>query len=59
MNFLNTWLPLISAAVSFSFAFVVLKRYSDRKGLHLLLWGIGMIFYGIGDLMEGLYGLLN
>lgn len=59
MNFLNTWLPLISAAVSFSFAFLVLKRYAARRGPHLLLWGIGMLFYGIGGLMEGLYGLLG
>jgi hypothetical protein len=55
--FLNAYLPLLSSLVSFVFAFFVLKRYTERKGNHLLLWGIGMIFYGVGGLMEGLYGL--
>jgi len=38
------------------FAFFVLKRYLGRKGLHLLLWGIGMVFYGIGGFCEAYYG---
>ena len=50
MTFLNTWLPLISSIVSFIFAFFVFKRYLARqKGAHLVLWGIGMIFYGLGQ----------
>ncbi len=57
MSFVNTYLPLLSSIVSFVFAFFVFKRYKARKGNHLLLWGIGMIFYGIGGLMEGLFGL--
>ncbi len=53
---MNTYLPFISFAVSSVFAFLVLKRYAVRRGPHLLLWGIGLIFYGIGGFCEGFYG---
>ena len=56
MNAMNTVLPLISSIISFIFAFFVLKRYLARKGLHLLLWGIGMVFYGVGGFCEAYYG---
>lgn len=56
MNFMNTILPFGSSLISFGFAVVILRRYWERKGLHLLLWGIGMIFYGIGGFCEGYYG---
>lgn len=59
MDWTNTVLPLSSSLVSFIFAVFVFKRYAERKGLHLLFWGIGMVFYGIGGLMEGLYGLFG
>ncbi|MFQ5575391.1 MAG: hypothetical protein ACE5G8_00205 [Anaerolineae bacterium] len=48
-------LPFISAGVSFVFAVVVFRRYMSRKGTHLLLWGIGMVFYGIGSISEAYY----
>jgi hypothetical protein len=35
---------------------MVLKRYLVRKGAHLLLWGIGLVFYGIGGFCEAYYG---
>ena len=56
MNIVNTVLPFTSSVISFIFAYLVLKRYLVRRGLHLLLWGIGMIFYGIGGFCEGYYG---
>jgi hypothetical protein len=56
MDFMNTVLPFTSSVISFIFAFLVLKRYQTRRGLHLLLWGIGMILYGIGGFCEGYYG---
>ncbi len=60
MTFINTWLPLISSLVSFIFAFFVFKRYLARgKGAHLILWGIGMIFYGIGGFCEWYYGFFG
>jgi len=57
MSFLYSVLPFISSLVSFVFAFVVLRRYLERRGTHLLLWGIGMIFYGIGGFTEGYYSV--
>lgn len=57
MSFVNTYLPFISSIISFVFAFFIFKRYTVKKGNHLLLWAIGMVFYGIGGLMEGLYGV--
>jgi len=53
---INTWLPFTSSALSCVFAFFVLRRYAKRKGLHLLLWGIGVIMYGVGGFCEGYYG---
>jgi len=53
---LNTLVPLMSSIISFVFAFFVFKRYVERKGTYLLLWGIGMVFYGIGGFCEFYYG---
>lgn len=56
MSGINTWLPFTSSVVSFVFAFFVFRRYLKRKGAHLLLWGIGMVFYGVGGFCEAHYG---
>ena len=56
MNIMNTLLPFLSSSISFVFAAVIFRRYWQRRGLHLLLWGIGMIFYGIGGFCEGYFG---
>lgn len=45
-------IPLISTVVTFVFASSVLSRYRRRKGMHLLMWGIGLILYGLGTLSE-------
>lgn len=55
MQAVRVALPFTSSVISFIFAFVVLRRYAQRRGLHLLLWGIGMVFYGIGGFCEGYY----
>ena len=49
-------LPFISAALSFVFAALIFRRYLARRGPHLLLWSVGMVFYGIGGFCEGYYG---
>ena len=49
-------LPFVSAVLSFVFAFFVFRRYLRRHGTHLLLWGIGLVFYGLGGFCEGYYG---
>jgi hypothetical protein len=59
MTILNTLVPFASCILSFIFAFVVFRRYLERKGEHLLLWGIGMVFYGIGGFCEAFYGALG
>ncbi len=56
MSTLGTWIPLTSSIVSFLFAALILRRYAQRGGPHLLLWGIGMLFYGIGGFCEFYYG---
>ncbi len=53
MNFL----PYISTLVTFAFAVAVYNRYRQRGGIHLLLWSIGLLFYGIGTLTEVILGL--
>jgi hypothetical protein len=53
---MNTWLPFVSSIISFAFSFLLFRRYLVRRGPHLLLWGIGMIFYGIGGFCEAYYG---
>jgi hypothetical protein len=56
MTPLNTLVPLLASIISFIFAVVIFKRYSDRGGAHLLLWGIGMVFFGIGGFCEAYFG---
>jgi hypothetical protein len=56
MTIINTFLPFLSSIISFIFAMLVFKRYLARKGTHLILWGIGMVFYGIGGFCEAYYG---
>ena len=53
---MNTWVPFVSFVVSVIFAGLVFRRYRQRRGTHLLLWGIGMIFYAIGSFCEAFYG---
>ena len=56
MSAINTLLPFISSVVSFVFSLLVFKRYLARRGIHLLVWGIGLVFYGIGGFCEAYYG---
>lgn len=55
----NAVIPFVSATISFTFAFFVLARYIRRRGTHTLLWGIGIVFYGIGGFCEGFYGIFG
>ena len=50
------YLPFLSTLVTFAFAVAVFTRYHRRRGPHLLLWSIGLLFYGIGTLAEVLLG---
>jgi hypothetical protein len=46
------YIPLLSTIITFVFAASVLARWRHKKPRHLLLWGIGLIFYGLGTLSE-------
>jgi hypothetical protein len=57
MDIPGTFIPLAAALVSSVFAALVLRRFRfSPKSRHLLLWGIGMIFYAIGGYAEAWYG---
>ncbi len=53
---MNILLPLTSFVVSMITAVLIFKRYLRRRRPHLLLWGIGMVFYGIGSFCEAWFG---
>lgn len=42
------YISILSTVIVAIFAYAVLNRYRQRGGTHLLLWGIGLIFYGLG-----------
>ncbi|MEJ2600070.1 MAG: hypothetical protein P8Z00_17180 [Anaerolineales bacterium] len=46
------YISFLSTIVTFIFAVAVFNRYRYKKGKHLLMWGIGLIFYGLGTLTE-------
>lgn len=48
------YISILSTIVTFLFAAAVFGRYSQRGGIHLLLWGIGLVLYGFGTLMEAI-----
>jgi hypothetical protein len=50
------YLSLLSTLVTFAFAGAVFSRYLKRHGPHLLLWTIGLLFFGIGTLAEVILG---
>jgi len=56
---INGILPLTSTLITFIFAYFVFRRWSQRRRLYLLFWGVGLLFYGIGGAMEAYYGLIG
>jgi hypothetical protein len=49
-----TYIPYLSTIVAFAFALAVFNRHRQRGGSHLLLWAIGLVFYGLGTLTESI-----
>ena len=45
-------IPLLATLVTFGFTIAVFNRYLVRRGPHLLLWSLGLFFYGLGTLSE-------
>ena len=52
-----TFVPYLSTIVTFIFTIAVFNRYRQRGGKHLLLWSIGLAFYGLGTLSEVILSL--
>src|SRR5687768_5653827 len=48
------WIPVLTTVVAAVFATIVLRRYRERGGTHLLWWGVGLLLYGVGTLTESL-----
>jgi hypothetical protein len=46
------YLPFLSTLVTFAFAAAVFRRNTVKHGPYLLLWGIGLVLFGIGTLSE-------
>lgn len=46
------YISILSTILTFIFVVAVFNRYRYKKGNHLLMWGIGLIFYGLGTLTE-------
>jgi hypothetical protein len=51
------YIPFLSTLVTFAFALAVFRRYLLRHGPYLLIWTIGLLWYGIGTLSEVILGL--
>jgi hypothetical protein len=57
---LSLYLPILSTLISAAFAWVILARYRlKRQSYHLLWWGIGVVTYGVGTLIESLVTLFG
>lgn len=56
MNVLNVVLPLGSSVLSFVFAAMVLDQWWQRRHSFQLVWGIGLLWYGISAGTEFLGG---
>jgi hypothetical protein len=56
---INTVLPFVTAVITFIFAGMVFRRYALRKGVHLLIWGIGLTLYAIAESMAAVHGALG
>ena len=59
MSAVSSVIPIISFILSLVFTFFVFKRYLKRRSVHLLIWSISLIFYGIGGMCEAFYGLFG
>jgi len=57
---ISRYLPILSTIISAAFAWAILARYRLKpQSYQLLWWGIGIITYGAGTLIESLVTLLG
>jgi len=55
----NRILPILSSIVGIVFVTTIFRRYAQRGGTHLFVWGIGLAFFATGSMTESLHGLLG
>jgi len=56
----SRYLPILTTIISAAFAWVILERYRLKpQSHHLLWWGIGIVTYGVGTLIESLVTLFG
>ena len=46
------YIPILTTCFALGFAVVILRRYRERGGPHLLWWGFGMLTYAAGTITE-------
>jgi len=51
------YIPYLSTIITFAFVVAVYNRYRQRGGIHLLLWAVGVLLYGLGTLSEVILSL--
>jgi hypothetical protein len=51
------YIPFLSTLVTLAFAAAVFRRYLVKRGAHLLIWSIGLLWFGLGTLAEVILGL--
>lgn len=51
------YIPYLSTVIAFVFVVAVYNRYRQRGGIYLLLWAVGLFFFGIGTLSEVILSL--
>ncbi len=55
----NKALPIGSSLVGAVFIIAIFRRWAAKGGTHLLVWGIGLVFFATGSFTEALHGLLG
>lgn len=54
------FIPIVTTLIALVFAYVILRRYRERRsGPHLLWWAGGVLMYGIGTFTEAAVTLLG
>ncbi len=51
------YIPYLSTMITFAFVVAVYNRYRQHGGIHLLLWAVGLLLYGLGTLSEVILSL--
>lgn len=50
-------IPVLSTLVTFVFTVFIFQRFLKKGGIHLLVWSIGFLLYGLGTLTEVLLSI--